>query len=68
MSIQSKYFIRPPSWYYQEEIETYFLKVELNGMTCMPNFIQIRPVVLELNHVVGFVCCVHFLHLAKNLQ
>jgi hypothetical protein len=44
-------FVRPPCWYYRlYEIEEYDFRVVLNGMTSIPNFIQIRPAVLYLNH------------------
>jgi hypothetical protein len=44
-------FVRPPCWYYRlEEIVKYNLRVVPNCITSIPNFIQIRPAVLELNH------------------
>jgi hypothetical protein len=52
VSIPPHKFIRPPCWYYQlQEIVKYDFWVVPNGITSIPNFIQIHPVVLELNHV-----------------
>jgi hypothetical protein len=44
-------FLRPPCWYYRsEKIEKYDFRVAPNGIMSIPNFIQIFPAVLQLNH------------------
>jgi hypothetical protein len=44
-------FVSPPCWYYRlEEIIKHDFRVVRNCITSIPNFIQIRPAVLELNH------------------
>jgi len=41
-------FVRPPySYYTLQEIEKYDFRVDSNGIKSMPNFIQIRPAVLD---------------------
>lgn len=47
----SSHFVRPLYWYYGlYEIEKYDFIVVLGGITTIPNLIEIRPAVLELNH------------------
>jgi hypothetical protein len=52
VSIPPHKFVCLPCWYYQLlEIEKYNFRVHLKVITSIPNFIQIRPAVLELNHM-----------------
>jgi hypothetical protein len=51
MLIPPHKFVRPPCCYYLlHKIEKYNFRLVPNGITLMPNFIQICPAVLELNH------------------
>jgi hypothetical protein len=43
-------FVHPPCWYHQlYDLEMYNFRVNSNGITYLPNFIQICPVVLKFN-------------------
>jgi hypothetical protein len=51
VSIPPHKFVRPPCWYYLlKEIENYDFRVFPNGITSIPDFIQVRPDVFLLNH------------------
>jgi hypothetical protein len=51
VSIPPHRFVRPPCWYYRLfDIKKYDFRVDTGGIPSIPNFIQIRPSVLELNH------------------
>jgi hypothetical protein len=68
VSIPPHKFVHQPCWYYRlQEIEKYDFRVDSNGITSIPNFIQICPAVLELNHAdrqtdMASPICVHFMH------
>jgi hypothetical protein len=68
VSIPPHKFVRPPCWYCRlQEIEKYGFKVVPDGITSLPNFIQMRPAVLELNHTDRQdQSCVHFMHIAQR--
>jgi hypothetical protein len=51
VSIPSHKFVRPPCWYYQlQDTKEHEFRVVSNDITSIPNFIQISPAVLEVNH------------------
>jgi hypothetical protein len=51
VSIPSHKFVLSPCWYYLlQEIKKYDFRVHCSGITSIPNYIQIRPAVIELNH------------------
>jgi hypothetical protein len=60
--------VRPPCRYYRsEETVKYYFRVVPNCTTSIPNFIQIRPAILEFNHVdrqtdMTSPFCVHFMY------
>jgi hypothetical protein len=74
VSIPPHKFVHPPCWYYRlEKIVKYDFRVVPNCITSIPNFIQIRPVVLELNHVNRHTdrtspICVHFMHIMQRMH
>jgi hypothetical protein len=65
-------FVRPPCWYYRlKGIIKYDFRVGPNGITSIPNTIQIRPAVLELNHAdrqtdMVSPLCVNFVHIVQR--
>jgi hypothetical protein len=68
-------FLRPPCCYYRlQEIKKYEFGVATNGILPMPDFIKIRPAVLELKHAdeqifVDQLCvCSFYAHAEKDAQ
>jgi hypothetical protein len=69
VSIPPHKFVRLPCWYYRlQETAKYDFRVVPNGITSIPNFTQICPAVLKLNHVdrqtdmTWPALCVHFMY------
>jgi hypothetical protein len=51
VSVPPHVFVLSPCWYYRlHEIKKYDFRVDPDGIMSIPNFIQICPAVLELNH------------------
>jgi hypothetical protein len=74
LSITSHKFVRLPCWHYRlYEIEKLDFRVVPDGITSMPNFIQIRLAVLDLNHadrqtdMISHIC-VHFMHIVERIN
>lgn len=54
VSVPPHKFVCSPWWYYRlQEADECDLRILPNGTTSIPNFIRIRPPVLELNHADG---------------
>jgi hypothetical protein len=72
VSIPPRKFVLSPCWYYRlQEIEKYDFSVVPNGITSIPNLIQIRSAVLKLNHAYGKTdttspICVNFMHIEQG--
>jgi hypothetical protein len=64
-------FVRPSCYYQLQEIEKCNFMVASSGITSTPNFIQIHPAILKLNHADRHdqpYTCFHFMHIMQRMH